>query len=511
MSNTGLVSFYSFRPHVEILKYLSDQEIADGNKPYYLMCTGGLKSCYNLKLKQKSKVTGCTQCIMGSIASYNIDFKYVTTLNKDQKVEERTPDLRAYVKSTVATLHRIEHPDQYNTNEVQKTWDELTKSAEIVYRNAIHWIKKNKLTKVILFNGRFDMLNTIRKACIDLDIEYFTYERTLFGYGLKLYKNQNCLHLDFVHEIVKELIDNPLSEFEFNRAVYFSLKRYLNVNHIEWRLYNTNSQKRSIFSRKKLKILIVPSSRHEFEGNESWELNWEHNTNALELLISNLRKTNECDIVFRSHPNWGEMIGKSEGKKSIEIYREFCTKNDLKFIEPDDSIDTHYLIEEADIIVLNGGSSLIQAGVLGKEIINLGPCEAAKGKFLTVLNSLDEIENYKFLAVSSERKKEIQKYCLRYIDILSFKIPYRPYQIRSTSATKNRYSYEENEVYNTNVGNGEKVNLLNDLLADEEAMIEYLKEGEKLYELQEIDNDIKRRFGLNWIDSFRNFFPKGDQ
>lgn len=79
-----------------------------------------------------------------------------------------------------------------------------------------------------------------------------------------------------------------------------------------------------------------------------------------------------ADLVLRCHPNWGERIGKADGRLAERYYTDWAQARGIHVIASTDAASTMSLIAEADAVVLASGSAAFEAG-LGKQVIATAP------------------------------------------------------------------------------------------------------------------------------------------
>ncbi|KAJ8136987.1 hypothetical protein OY671_009800, partial [Metschnikowia pulcherrima] len=79
------------------------------------------------------------------------------------------------------------------------------------------------------------------------------------------------------------------------------------------------------------------------------------------------------ESVLRCHPNWGERIGTADGSKAERYYTDWANRRGVHCIARTDTASTSGSIERSDAIGVAGGSAASEAGMLGKQVIAMGP------------------------------------------------------------------------------------------------------------------------------------------
>src|SRR5690606_35183208 len=145
----GLVSLYSFRPHVEHLYYVSTLLKEAGHELFFLTCDGVVDNCYARSIKGTSKITECPACIAGGIRSYSTT--NITALKKRHKTVLEGDVKNSLSFSSACTLLRTETLADVRSSAYEEANRSFHSSVEIAYGNAVKWIKSNELHGVICF------------------------------------------------------------------------------------------------------------------------------------------------------------------------------------------------------------------------------------------------------------------------------------------------------------------------------------------------------------------------
>lgn len=515
----GFCNVYSFRPHVEHLYYLSYILERAGHDTYFLTCDSSVSNCYPRELKKTSRLKECSKCISGGIRSFPVENVYKIKNAKDSLGEETLDYLTL---SSSCTLTRTESEYEWDESEVVEVRSRLHGPTNDVYFSSIKWIEENSLDAVICFNGRMDLTRAITYACEVKGIPYITHERTWLGDGIQLIPNANCLSIKAVNRMTSEYDDKPLNKRQAYVAARFASERFLQRNSLEWRVYNKNPEA-ACWPKKHngARVLILPSSKNEFAGHEEWKTEWKDNTEAIDDFVDAFGVEYE-QIVLRCHPNWSEKIGKVSGRRSSELYARWAKERGVHCIFSEEKANTYDLIQQADIVVLNGGSSAVEAGICGKQVVCLGPSTYQGAGFVRTFLSKSDLAN-------SEKKHYLDpdmviRKTLRYIYLRSHRYPQFVDYVRAIETTKYEYysGADANrlvDILKTGTLAADDSTFGHDLDAENE-VIELVKrrEWEKLIQLAGDGDtvkkqrlDIGRRKNLRWLDGVRDKFPRGDR
>lgn len=496
--------------------YLSKILEADGHESFFLKCAASVPNCYNKLIKNSSSYTECIKCQLGGISSFpvsnicKIDPKVSIDLNQEQ--------LEQIVGSTAYSLHRIELSVDCESTEVSLTKLSISESARIVYANTIKWIQDNKIKLVIIFNGRLDLPRAVLKACESIDVPFFTFESAYPGVALEV--NDDCRSYKSLHHISSVYSGRPLTDSQSRFAGKIAAQM-LTKSNLVWRLYNTSPEKGSwpipSISRK---VLIVPSSTHEFMGCDGWSPAWDHFTQGIEHVIERLG-IEYSDCVIRCHPNWAERIGAAaDGSKSESYYKLWSERSGAAIIPSTSKVNTNDLIAEADLVIVQYGTAGIEATLMGKKVIGLSPSFYSNSGFSVQIHSKEQLS--KLDSLECHDVAEARRKALRFLYTFHKRFSQFTEYIRPESVFENRY-YAGADVTKIFLALSQNFLVPDDesysdttLHEDSVLMLLSAQNFAALLEWSSPEPDtkeikIERRRGLRWIDGIRRNFKGGDR
>ncbi|NYT38024.1 capsule biosynthesis protein [Allopusillimonas soli] len=515
----GLTNIYSFRPHVEHLYYLSLLLRQAGHEVAYLTCDSSVATCYPRILKNTGRARECSKCMLGGVRSYPA--RDITSLSSSPRGSSLPHDvLQQLAHSSAATLTRTESAQDYHLPEVAKIRAELEEPINQAYQAAMAWIERKQLDAVICFNGRMDLTRGITFACEKAGIPFLTHERTWFGDGLRLIPNENCLSVRALSELAREFDNRPLTSRQARIAGKLIGDRFLQRNSLEWRLYNRNPLPAEWpLPDAGARVLVLPSSKNEFAGHPEWVSDWADNTHALDDFFDAFG-IGPRQVVLRCHPNWGEAIGKVTGERSKAHYYKWASDRGIHCIRSEDKASTYDLIQQADIVVMNGGSSAVEAGACGKQVFCLGPASYQAAGFLKTIMTREDLALPEFHEPLD--REDVLRKTLRYVYLRYGRFAQYVEYVRAESTTKYAYYrgadpdrllsmmqsnriYADDPVFADSLDDEtEVVSMLND--KNWAALAAYVNQRPDLEPLY-----VGRRKGLRWIDDFRAKLPRGDR
>lgn len=513
----GLANLFSFRPHVEHLEFLAQLLEAEGHEVVFLTCDAALDSCYIRELRGRSRLRECAQCMIGGVRSYRS--QGITSIRRDPPAVDLAR-FEPLALSSSATLTRTESESEWEEPTVRQIRERLSLPIAQVYESARTWIIDEGIEGVICFNGRMDLPRAVTFACEELGVPYITHERTWFGDGVQLIPNGNCLSLAALGELVREFGDKPLTSAQAAYAGKLIGERFLQRNSLEWRLYNKNPVPAPWpLNSSGKRVLVLPSSKNEFAGHDEWRTPWVDNTQALDDFFE-VFNIDMGQVVLRCHPNWAENIGSVTGNRSLKLYAQWAAERGVYCIPSEEKASTYDLIQQADIVVLNGGSSSVEAGACGKQVVCLGPSTYQEAGFVHVFRSREELlSSCRALDLDPEM---VRRKTLRFLYVRSHRFPqFVPY-VKAVETTKYQYFEGASAEVLINMFKEGRIRADDPEVAESES-----SEDEVIRALENADwgrladypvparlgvpIKINRRLGFRWIDGLRAKFVRGDR
>lgn len=516
----GIVSMYPYRPHIQDMVYLSNQLESIGHDCSFLSCKASLPTCYYNLFKGKIKSDKqCLKCRIGGFSSY-VNKKKVYYINNKRKSKLDMFDINYIVNSTIGSLGRVE-----NEYEIEKVIDnnikiKLEESVNIVYQNTIDWIVKEGIEGVLLFNGRLDVTRAIMLSLTRNDIPFISVENHLNGITLNY--NADCLSLNFINTINEMYKDSYLNNEQALFAGKIIGEMFLKKQKL-WRTHNISNIKSTwpINKTKTSKVLITPSSKYEFLGNQDWEVDWTTDyTEGYQKVIEALG-VDYSDCVLRCHPFWSENLGElGKGNKSEKHYTDWANKFGINVIKSDDDVNTLDLISEAEIILVNGGTAGIEAAILGKKVISVGKSRYYMAGFTINVFSDKDAETLRTIFNSLDSEL-IQKRVLRYLYNYHARFEQFHDVIIKKTALKNSYIDSKNVAdsiirFFQNKKIEPFISMSGQDCRYEEEIISLVNKrdwntlvAKKDDQFANIGYEIKKRGLLKIVDSIRNKLPAG--
>jgi hypothetical protein len=369
-SRIGVAQIYPWRPHAAQRDFLLRLARNAGYQTSELVCNGSLTRCYD-KLYQTigwGGVDHCLKCRLGGAKERAETQQFALDWSKrDQPVDGE----REAMLSNIAAIIRAEvHSDLATTKEQLG----ILQAYRVGYHSALRWIEELGVDLILLFNGRIDILRGVMDAARAAGVDFASYERSWFGRGIMLIPNENCLGLQHMHEIGRRSLTTDLSTNEIANAKSIIRQRVERSGSHEWRDFQVQGESydsnAGSVDNGAVEILVLPSSTYEIWGHPDWQIGWRDNFEAIDWLQQKLGVPWVRWLV-RGHPIWAQRVGRNLGDLAEKHYRDFCASRGIRYIPSNSPVRTPELIDLAELVVVNGGSSVIEAIWRGKPAISL--------------------------------------------------------------------------------------------------------------------------------------------
>lgn len=440
----GFASIYAWRPHVEQAMFLAGLVRQAGHAAVFLACDADLPACYTRELRDtRPDWLECLLCRVGGVRSYTAED--VSSIGSLAPMPPPVgPQALQWASSSASTLGRFESPADYRSEAFAALRDKLAPSVARAHAAAVEWIRRERLDAICLFNGRMDATRAIFEAARAAGVRVVTFERSWFGDGLQLLPDENCLGLRSVDAMVERYDAIPLSLEQARSAASYAAARLTGTNVKEWRAYNQDAVATDWpVAGGDRRILLLPGSLNEFWGHPDWVVGWPDATAAYDALIDHLG-LRPHDLLLRCHPNWGERIGKNDGRMAEEHYAGWARARGVRVIGSRERVSTMSLIAECDAVVLASGSAALEASALGKQVISVGASTYQRSALRTDATSPEAMRRLRLhvdlppadLALAQER---LRRASLRFAYTMTHRFPQFVRHARAASTTAYRY------------------------------------------------------------------------
>lgn len=518
--NIGFVNIYPWRPHGFHSAFLEYQCNLLGHSTFFLECGFALDECVCSNL-DSGTATSWLKCQIGRISKYNNN--KVFTINTRIPQDQLSKDIiiESLLSSALA-VHREEINLSYSNNpKISQSVDKLIPNYLKTYYSTLDFIEKKNLQALVIFNGRIAVTRAAIDAAKFAKINFITHDRPPMGHGIQINSNQNIIGLKDRTAMNAEFDDKPLSSSQAQLAAVEIAKRFLGKNLLEWRMNNTTEKSLDWpTSTNDQKILIVPSSIFERVGHEDWFTPWKLATEGYDLFLKSIGARKE-QVVVRFHPQWIQKKGTFTGKSSHQHYLGWCKRNSYHYIDSGENTSTLDLIDKCDLLVVNDSTALVEGGILGKQMVNIGPSGKNGSQFFRSLETKASIIKFEGFDNWISKEQIISK-TLRYVYTSLARYPQYFNYVRGITTTE-CIAYE-----GADPSRLESLLTTGKLIADDEDIgtinqeneilsLIYNQSWEKIMDLShKIETlnrhtlDITRSFPYSFVDNIRKHLKRGD-
>jgi hypothetical protein len=270
-------------------------------------------------------------------------------------------------------------------------------------------ISKNKIDRVLLFNGRFLHERAVWDASKDLNVEILLFETTrnrLHVRALGFHNRINNQKLIIEHwNNSDETIENKITESN----IWFE---------------EMNGKRNPFFTDTKVqskrdKPFLVYFSNSDDEAIGFWDT-WSENLGKQIDCVQNLQdifaKQNKYDLIIRLHPN---LLNKTDNE--IKSWLNLSQKPNSEFIGPNERISSYELLEKSVGVITFGSTMGIQAAHALKPVLVLADCKYDElgiadkaNSWEFVLNWINNLNDFsKDILVSRKEKSHAFGYFVR--------------------------------------------------------------------------------------------------
>jgi hypothetical protein len=369
-NHVGVAQIYPWRPHAAQRDYLLRLARNAGYETSELVCNGSLTHCYDKQYHTLGwgGVDHCIKCRLGRAKERDTTGNFA--LDWSMRHQPVLGEQEA-ILSSVAAIVRAELPIDILEQDIDVG---ILHAYRVGYHSARRWISEFGVDLIMLFNGRIDILKGVADAASAANVDFVSYERSWFGDGLMLIPNENCLGLEHIHQLGRASGTMTLTAAETAKAEGIIRRRVERLGSNEWRDFQVQGKDQvtdaADLSDDPIEILVLPSSMYEIWGHPDWRTGWRDNFEALDWLKEKLGVP-WSRWVIRGHPIWAQRVGKNLGTNAERHYQDFCAARGVRYVKASSPINTPDLVERADMVVVNGGSSVIDAIWRGKPVISL--------------------------------------------------------------------------------------------------------------------------------------------
>lgn len=432
----GILNLFPLRPHVEYMSYLSDR-LGINHGIDVLSCYNDFETCHYKLVNGNNGLSSCIKCKLGSLPSYQSRNRITTIKSLPvASIHNATSPSKNEILNSLGSIFRIEESEILSQLVGTEDYVKLALAKAKMAKVTRSWVSSKNLDMVIVFNGRMDLMQSALAELTSMRIPVYTVESSNTDSGIRIQYGVSSVDHKSFEENLKYFMNFPLSRHQSLVAFSFLYNRLNGNNSYEWRLFKDNQSKQIVPEELRRYVLVLPSSMYEFHGLIDDACDWQTPLHGFDVLINHYRNMG-YDIVFRFHPNWARKVGKYESNAQ-NIYRKYCIQNNIKFFDSDSDISTRQLIKKSSLVLVNGGSSAIEACLMLKQVINIYPAKYNKAGFVDLFTFAKD----SILMVDNNVLQKRRHYCLRYLYFNMRIYPRLISYIKPITSLKYIYNYQ---------------------------------------------------------------------
>ena len=330
-------------------------------------------------------------------------------------------EIGEWVKSSVHSHFRINEID-IKISKIRKVYKNYMVSGLIAAFAIDRLINEVNPDTLLLFNGRMSSLQVAYQIARKKNIDVYVHERGVIPESITLAKNSYS-YVEDLKKIKKEwaLWENiPLNKDELDTITdYLNCRKY--GKGFNWKSYNSNILKGQDKIKKDLCInnskeilcaftssmdeIVSAGLKEKFKDQFDWLV-----TN-IEYAI-NQNKT----LIIRIHPNTGgkKSTGINSGEISGYIDLEKKYRGKVKFIFPDDDINSYDLMQLADIGIVYNSTVGLEMACMGKTVVVGAETFYDNLSFIWTAQDKSNYENLLSYATKIKSRKDTVRQALRF-------------------------------------------------------------------------------------------------
>lgn len=377
-------------PHYETDLEIAQRHLDRGDDVHFLICQSSIPTCdYVLHHSAKS----CLRCIerredgIGKLSPAPTTHQVLNLTSDDEAILRELPesfnsqqalrdfsvdgfDVGMAVLSTLFSKTR-----KLNLN-VSGKWSQsvrdMVHTGVAIYLSTQNYLEELSPDRVYVFNGRFNTVRAVLRACQNRDIECYTHDRGCDLNHFETYKNTLPHNIDYIQTRIEQSWNDANPDQRVTEAKRFYEQRA--EGHIpNWKNY-TDDQDEILpdgFSPENHSIAVYPSSEDEFAaiGDEWRNPIYQGQLSALQRIASDLEHNRSIDIYVRVHPNL-----KDVDNVQTRGLNELGDRTGVTVVPPDSSVSSYALLRASDCVLTFGSTMGIEATYWRKPSVLAGRC-----------------------------------------------------------------------------------------------------------------------------------------
>jgi hypothetical protein len=214
--------------------------------------------------------------------------------------------------------------------------------------------------RVYVFNGRFNTVRAVLRACQTEDVEYYTHDRGQDLNHFETYKRTLPHDLRYIEQQIRQSWHGADPDTRHEEAERFYEQR-AKGDIPNWHSFTDEQNDDYLperFNHRKHNVAVYPSSEDEFAAiGEEWENPiYEDQLSALQKVIDDLQGTPDIHLYVRVHPNLKEV----ENTQTRGLWK-LQDRDGVTIIPADSPVSSYALLRASDCVLTFGSTMGIEA------------------------------------------------------------------------------------------------------------------------------------------------------
>lgn len=390
------VGFFGFSngksPHHETDLELIEEHLEAGDDVFYYKCRGQLASCYT---NRTHRLRACMDCIsqreiglslcqgakgtserfhLRSVAAGikvpdDVRSEIDVLPDREAAYSEWSVENARLGRSVISSLVSFFRSTQVDFRSHRSLARSMCMSSAFLYFNTLENIERDKLDRIVVFNGRFFDSHAVWSAAIQKGIEVWLHDCGADQYRYGVFEGVIHDRKHLAQRILAFSRDLSHEELVCCGEEFYARQRYGRNTEFSY----TKGQRKDMlpagWAEGVRHIVIFTTSEDEFlAAGEGWTegLIYPSQAEGIIRICQGLGDDATIQTIIRCHPN-------SARTKSPEMDGvAMRVPNSTIYIQPNSPCDTYALLDKADVVVTFGSTVGVEATYWGKPSVLLG-------------------------------------------------------------------------------------------------------------------------------------------
>lgn len=321
------------------------------------------------KLKQVNFHDQQTKLLLLTEADQKSMFEDLAKVKTGQKLAELKFGNFDFGYAILSTICSMYGKGEISEKLIRKAGPKLLATYIETVNTMFSHLKTNRVTSLVVFNGRFVNEKAAVSAANYLGIPVYYHEASKDNsYSFSCF---SPLDIDGYLELSQSITSNIDSSFISRDSENWYRSRIDGLNadsaHFQAK-WDTLEVAPSDVSKNQKRISIFTTSDDEYLGlSEDWDLPQKKSQREWIASVANLALKHNYEVILRLHPNL-----KTKSKSLQKDWIELSKIKGIKIVGFGDRCNSYSLVKSSDLIVTCGSTIAMEAGFLNKPVLSVG-------------------------------------------------------------------------------------------------------------------------------------------